>query len=249
MSIQVSDLSFSYGPRRALERINFELEAGCFNALLGPNGAGKSTLFALLTRLYALQRGEIRINGFSIRHQPGAVMRQLGVVFQQSTLDLDLTVTQNLRYHASLHGLAGAAARRRINRELQRMQLLERAEERVRDLNGGYRRRVEIARALLHEPSVLLLDEASVGLDPASRQALNHHVRALCAEQQITVLWASHLIEEVEPQDPVLLLHQGRLLSHHRSDALCRRLGTGSLHEAFHRLTGMAAPTPQESSA
>ncbi|MBY4675860.1 ABC transporter ATP-binding protein [Marinobacterium arenosum] len=238
MSIRVSELSFHYGPRPALESVSFQLAAGRFNALLGPNGAGKSTLFALLTRLYALQRGEIEINGHSLRRHPARLMRQLGVVFQQSSLDLDLSVAQNLRYHASLHGLAGAALQRRIEQELARMDLLERLDDKVRNLNGGHRRRLEIARALLHQPSVLLLDEPTVGLDPQTRRSLNRHVRQLCGERQLTVLWATHLIEEIEPEDPVLLLHRGRLRADAPGAAICAANQVNSLAEAFDKLTG-----------
>ena len=237
MSIHVRDLSFSYGQRKALAGISFELVTGRFNALLGPNGAGKSTLFALLTRLYALQKGEIGINGQSLSNHPASVMRQLGVVFQQSTLDLDLTVGQNLRYHASLHGISGKQIQQRIEQELARMQMLDRLNDKVRSLNGGHRRRLEIARALLHEPSVLLLDEPTVGLDPQTRQALNQHVRELCEQQQLTVLWATHLIEEVVLDDPVLLLHQGRLLAHANGGAICAAQQCPTLEDAFSILT------------
>lgn len=237
MSIEVSNLSFSYGPRKALNDLNFSLEAGAFNALLGPNGAGKSTLFALLTRLYALQQGDIRICDHPISRHPAAVMRQLGVVFQQSTLDLDLTVAQNLHYHASLHGLSRRAAHQRIEAELSRMGMLDRADDKVRSLNGGHRRRVEIARALMHNPSVLLLDEPTVGLDPQTRRLLNQHVRDLCHSRQLTVLWATHLIEEVNPGDNVLMLFGGRLQAQGKADALCTSHAQPDLSELFHHFS------------
>ncbi|MGN8342815.1 ABC transporter ATP-binding protein [Pseudomonas sp. SMV71] len=235
-ALEVSDLSFAYGAREALKQVNFSLPAGQFAALLGPNGAGKSTLIALLTRLYDVQRGEIRITGHSLRKSPRPALRQLGVVFQQSTLDLDLSIEQNLRYHLALHGISRRQGAARIDAELARQQLTERRHERVRDLNGGHRRRVEIARALLHAPRLLLLDEPSVGLDPASRLALGQHVRQLCREQGLSVLWTTHLLDEVHPSDELLIVHQGRLVASGRADAVSLEHG-GSLGSAFNRLT------------
>lgn len=238
MTIEASNLSFRYGDRPVLREVSFALTSGRFHALLGPNGAGKSTLFGLLTRLLALQQGELRLAGQSLKHQPAEAMRQIGVVFQQNALDLDLTIRQNLQYHAALHGLSRKEARARGDRELERFNLLERANDAVRQLNGGHRRRVEIARALLHEPSLLLLDEPTVGLDVASRKALNEHVRTLSEEDGLTVLWATHLIEEVRADDRVLILHQGQLLADGNGQAICDAEGTRDLAETFHALTG-----------
>ena len=238
MTIEASNLSFRYGDKPVLREVSFTLTSGRFHALLGPNGAGKSTLFGLLTRLLALQQGELLLAGQSLKKQPAEAMRQIGVVFQQNALDLDLTVRQNLQYHAALHGLSRKEARARGDRELERFNLLERAKDAVRQLNGGHRRRVEIARALLHEPSLLLLDEPTVGLDVASRKALNEHVRTLCEEDGLTVLWATHLIEEVRTDDRVLILHQGQLLADGNGQAICEAEGTRDLAETFHSLTG-----------
>jgi ABC-2 type transport system ATP-binding protein len=240
-ALDVSDLSFAYGQREALRQVGFSLAPGRFAALLGPNGAGKSTLIALLTRLYDLQHGDIRVCGCSLRNAARPALRQLGVVFQQSTLDLDLSVEQNLRYHAALHGLSRRESAERIDAELARQGLSERRRERVRELNVGHRRRVEIARALLHRPRLLLLDEASAGLDPASRLALNRHLRQLCREQQLSVLWTTHLLDEVQPSDDLLILHQGRLVASGAAHALSLEHG-GDLDTAFTRLT--TAPGP-----
>ena len=239
-ALEVSDLSFAYGAREALRQVNFNLAPGRFAALLGPNGAGKSTLIALLTRLYDLQRGDIEVGGYSLRQAARPALKQLGVVFQQSTLDLDLSVEQNLRYHAGLHGMSRRQSAIRVDAELARQTLTERRRERVRELNGGHRRRVEIARALLHEPRLLLLDEASVGLDPASRLALNQHIRTLCREHGISVLWATHLLDEVQPCDDLLILHQGRLVASGPANVLSLEHG-GDLGAAFTRLTTTGA--------
>ena len=240
-ALEVRDVSFAYGARQALCEVSFSLAPGRFAALLGPNGAGKSTLIALLTRLYDLQSGDIRVGGHSLRDAPRAALTQLGVVFQQSTLDLDLSVEQNLRYHAALHGLSRRETGLRVEAELARQALGERRREKVRELNGGHRRRVEIARALLHEPRLLLLDEASVGLDPASRLALNQHVRRLCQEQGISVLWTTHLLDEVQPDDALMILHQGRLVASGQLDRLLLEQGD-DLGHLFARLTTQGAP-------
>ncbi|MDP9513381.1 ABC transporter ATP-binding protein [Pseudomonas protegens] len=242
-ALEVSQLSFAYGPRQALDQVSLSLAPGRFAALLGPNGAGKSTLIALLTRLYDLQQGDIRVGGCSLRNAARAALRQLGVVFQQSTLDLDLSVEQNLHYHAALHGLSRRQGQARIDAELARQGLSERRRDSVRALNGGHRRRVEIARALLHEPRLLLLDEASAGLDPASRLALNRHIRQLCQEQRLSVLWTTHLLDEVQADDQLLILHQGRLVASGVAGTISQEQG-GDLGTAFARLTQNSQPRP-----
>ncbi|MCP4595838.1 ABC transporter ATP-binding protein [Neptuniibacter sp.] len=237
MTITVENISFSYGPRQALKDVSFSLNTGGFHALLGPNGAGKSTLFSLLTRLYQLQSGEITIDEKSIKLQPAELMQRLGVVFQQSTLDLDLTVKQNLLYHASLHGISSRNALPRIETELSRMEMQDRLDDKVRSLNGGHRRRVEIARALLHQPDIMLLDEPTVGLDPQTRRSLNQHVRKLCEEDNLTVLWATHLMEEINSDDPVILLHKGAVKINGKASELLNQSGANNLTDAFHILT------------
>lgn len=239
MALQVAGLSFAYGPRQALQEVSFGLLPGTFTALLGPNGAGKSSLIALLTRLYDLQHGSIQVLGHCLHKQPRQALAQLGVVFQQSTLDLDLSVEQNLHYHAALHGLSRQAAQRRIDAELARQQLAERRADKVRELNGGHRRRVEIARALLHQPKLLLLDEASAGLDPASRLSLNQHVRNLCHDSALAVLWTTHLLDEVQPTDALLVLHKSRLVAQ-GTLASIRQGEEADLAASFARLTATA---------
>ncbi|MGB2130634.1 MAG: ATP-binding cassette domain-containing protein, partial [Marinobacterium sp.] len=162
MAIEVRHLSFRYGPRQALNDVSFSLREGQLNALLGPNGAGKSTLYALLTQLYNVQQGEILLHGQQLGRQSRLLKQQLGVVFQQSTLDPDLSVLQNLEYHGALHGLSARQVRQQADELLTGMGLADRLKDSIRSLNGGHRRRVEIARALLHTPSILLLDEATV---------------------------------------------------------------------------------------
>ena len=240
-TLEIAGLGFSFGRKRALDDVALRLGAGEFKVLLGPNGAGKTTLFSLITRLYESAEGEIRIEGAELRRDPGRALARMGVVFQQPTLDLDLTVRQNLLYHAALHGLGRAAALERIEVELGRLDMAERQAEKVRKLNGGHRRRVEIARALLHRPGLLLLDEPTVGLDVPTRQAIVAHVHRLARADGVAVLWATHLIDEVQDEDSVLVLHRGRVCANGSVPDVFRRTGTGSLGEAFAKLTGEGA--------
>lgn len=234
-AIRVANLGYSYGKRRALDNLSFSVERGSFCALLGPNGAGKSTLFALLTRLLVTREGQIEIAGHDIATTPRAALARMGVVFQQPTLDLDMSVGRNMLYFAALHGLSGKSARKRIDAALDRLSMRERADERVRNLNGGHRRRMEIARALVHDPEVLLLDEPTVGLDTASRHAITAHVHEL-TQSGLSIFWATHLVDEIEPGDSVIILHQGRKLAHDRAEALC---GERPLIDVFMDMTGV----------
>ncbi len=196
-ALAVNGVSHAYGNRRALQDVNLSIRQACFTALLGLNGAGKTTLFSLITRLYDTQQGSIDVLGFRVSRQPGEALRRLGVVFQARTLDLDLSVMENLLYHAALHGIGGREARRRAQAALQDIDLADRARDTARKLSGGQMRRVEIARALLHEPRVLVLDEPTVGLDVASKSVILRHVRSLVSQRGVAVLWATHLLDEV----------------------------------------------------
>jgi len=240
-ALSIEGVSHSYGPRRALADVSFAVAPASFTALLGLNGAGKSTLFALITRLFGIQAGRIGIFGHDISRAPGEALRLLGVVFQSRTLDLDLSVTQNLLYHAALHGIAKREARLRSDEVLTRIGLADRAGSKVRDLSGGQMRRLEIARALLHRPRLLLLDEATVGLDVKARADIIGHVRQLVIEQGIGVLWATHLFDEVIPGDDLVVLHQGRVLAHGPVETIITEAGARDINSAFMRLTGAAA--------
>ena len=242
-ALSIEGISHSYGARRALADVSFAVAPASFTALLGLNGAGKSTLFALITRLFGTQAGRIGIFGHDISLAPGEALRLLGVVFQSRTLDLDLSVTQNLLYHAALHGIAKRAARLRSDEVLTRIGLADRAGSKVRDLSGGQMRRLEIARALLHRPRLLLLDEATVGLDVKARADILGHVRQLVIEQDIGVLWATHLFDEVVPGDDLVVLHQGRVLAQGPVENIIAGAGARDINSAFMRLTGAAVDT------
>jgi ABC-2 type transport system ATP-binding protein len=237
VALAIEDVSHSYGSRKALDNVSFTVAAGSFTALLGLNGAGKSTLFSIITRLFGMQAGRIRIFGHDIRREPGEALRCMGVVFQPRTLDLDLSVTQNLLYHAALHGIHRREALTRSDEALSRMGLADRPGSKVRDLSGGQMRRLEIARALLHRPRLLLLDEATVGLDVKARAEILGHVRRLVIEQGIGVLWATHLFDEIEPNDDLVILHQGRILAEGKVACVIAKAEARDLHSAFVQLT------------
>ncbi len=205
----VHNLAKSYGAKPALKGVSFTIQAGEMVALLGPNGAGKSTLLQLLTGLFSPDLGNIGIFGQDLNAHPSQALAGIGVVFQQSALDLDLSVNANLLFHTDLHGLPRRVAKSRIAEGLAAMGLQGQAKDVVRSLSGGTRRKVELVRALLHQPRVLLMDEATVGLDPESRATMLTAVRQLATQQQVGVLWATHLIEEIRVTDRVLFLQQG----------------------------------------
>ena len=232
-AVELQGLSKRYGARRALDGLSLSLFAGSFVALLGPNGAGKSTLFQLLTGLFVADAGEASVAGCSIRRDAVAALRHIGVVFQQPSLDLDLTVERNLRFHAALHGLSRATATERIASGCAALGIEGERPRLARELSGGTRRKVELVRALLHQPAVLLMDEASVGLDPKSRRDLLAALRADVAARSSCVLWATHLVDEAAQADRVLVLHQGRLLADGTPAAVTAALGGPSLEAGF----------------
>jgi ABC-2 type transport system ATP-binding protein len=242
--LHVRDLVKRYGARRALQSLSFDLAPQSLVALLGPNGAGKSTLFQVLTGLFAADEGEVRLDGLSMSRQATQALRHIGVVFQQMSLDLDLSVRRNLQFHADLHGLPRAVAAQRIAEGTAAMGLDGELARPVRELSGGNRRKVELVRALLHRPALLLMDEPTVGLDPKSRRDLMTAIRADVAARGSTVLWATHLVEEAELADRVLVLHRGRLLADGTPAAVTSALGGTRLEDAFIAAT-TTAPQPE----
>jgi ABC-2 type transport system ATP-binding protein len=236
-ALEIEHVSHRYGARQALSDVSLAVAPASFTVLLGLNGAGKSTLFSLITRLYATQAGHIRIFGHDMRQQPGEALRLLGIVFQSRALDPDLSVMRNLAYHAALHGIGTRQASERATQVLARVSLADRAKEVVRNLSGGQMRRVEIARALLHRPKLLLLDEPTVGLDIRARADILDHVRQLLLEERIGVLWATHLIDEVDSGDDVVVLHTGRVLASGPVAKILAETGTADIRAAFSKLT------------
>jgi ABC-2 type transport system ATP-binding protein len=236
-AVRVHGLHKRYGQRVALADLSLDLPRGQWVALLGPNGAGKSTLFQVLTGLFSADQGEVWVVGHSLRQRPVAALRHIGVVFQQMSLDLDLSVLHNLRFHAALHGLPSALTDKRIQSDCAAAGIGGDMQRKVRELSGGNRRKVELVRALLHRPSVLLMDEPTVGLDPKSRRDLMLTVRADIEARGTTVLWATHLVEEASAANRVLVLHTGRLLAQGTPSDVTTRLGGNTLEDAFLKAT------------
>ncbi|NTS33563.1 ATP-binding cassette domain-containing protein [Phyllobacterium sp. BT25] len=243
-ALQLTSVSYAYGKRQALDDISFSIAPGRFAVLLGLNGAGKTTLFSLISHLFATRQGNIHVFGHDINRKSGDALRRLGIVFQARTLDLDLSVHQNLAYHASLHGIGSRQANQRINELLMSIDMSDRLHEKARSLSGGQIRRVEIIRALLHQPSLLLLDEATVGLDIKSRATILSDIRKLVQNEGISVLWATHLIDEVSHADQVIVLDRGKLIANGPVHDVIKRAGAETINEAFSRLTGIVALTP-----
>lgn len=240
-ALSIKGVSHSFGARKALVDVNLDVAPGQFCALLGLNGAGKTTLFSLITRLYDNVSGSIEVLGHDVRRQPVKALQHLGVVFQSRTVDSELTVLQNLTYHAALHGLSSAQGRERSMSELERIGLADRAHDKIRSLSGGQARRVEIARALVHRPALLLLDEPTIGLDVGSRQDIQDHVRSLMEEDGLGVLWATHLMDEVQDADHGVVLHQGQVLASGTIKTIVKQAGALTIKDAFTGLTGHTA--------
>ena len=234
-ALSVVGLSHRFGRVEALRDVSFSVPRGAFVALLGVNGAGKTTLFSLITRLYDSTSGLIEVAGFDARRQPGEALARLGIVFQSRALDGDLTLQQNLTYHAALHGLGGRTARTRIGEVLALVGLSERREVKASALSGGQQRRAEIARALLHGPELLLLDEATAGLDLRARAEVQALVRRLIEDEGVSTLWATHVFDEVAPGDEVVILHKGAVLA---TGTAAEIAGGETLSKRFLAMTG-----------
>ena len=228
----------AYGSIRAVDGVSFSVAPGEFVALLGPNGAGKTTLFQLLSGLFLPDVGRLEIMGRDMRRNPVPALAMLGIVFQQPALDLELSVTENLLFHTGLHGISGNAAKQRIAAELTRLGLADRARDKAGQLSGGNRRRVELARALLHDPQVVLMDEPTVGLDPSSRSDLLKLMLEMRRERSVAVLWATHLCDEVSGADRIVVLHRGKVLADATPAQLIARSGASTIEQAFLAMTG-----------
>ena len=236
-ALRVEDVVFRYGTVVALDSVSLSVPSGRFVCLLGANGAGKTTLFSIATGLFAARKGRVVVRGHDLVRETSAALRHVGVVFQRPTLDADLTVRQNLAYFADLHGLGRNDARQRIDNTLERHDLRDLEERAAGSLSGGQRRRVELARALLHRPSLVLLDEPTVGLDAPSRSEFCRHVRALAREEGVGILWATHLMDEVESSDRVCVLAGGRVIADDEVTELMKTHDTTSVTSLVRELS------------
>ncbi len=236
-SLIARNINFSFGQKRVVDHVEIEVPSGKFVALLGQNGAGKTTLFSIITGLYAADEGEIRIGGHELVKDTESALGSIGVVFQRPTLDRDLTVLQNLRYFCNLHGISNADARARADIALERYGLSDLKARKVAQLSGGQQRRVELVRSTLHEPHFLLLDEPTVGLDHANRMEFVDSVKTLCKEHDVGVLWATHLMDEVEDADYIYILHNGKIIYEGGSEELLETHKKQSIAELYSHLT------------
>jgi ABC-2 type transport system ATP-binding protein len=223
--VAVENLTHKYGERTALSGVSFQVREGEIFGLLGPNGGGKSTVFRILSTLMSPTGGKATICGHDVGRDPAAVRRLIGVVFQSQSLDKKLTVEENLRGQGHLHGLSGAALRERIEKVTARLGLGDRRGDLVEILSGGLKRRVEIAKGLLHRPKVLLMDEASTGLDPGARRELWQYILELRERESVTVLLTSHILDEADKCDRLVLLHEGRVVSEGSPAQLKAKIG------------------------
>jgi ABC-2 type transport system ATP-binding protein len=229
LAIQIENLEHRYGARRALAGISLQIETSEIFVFLGPNGGGKTTLFRLLSTLIPVQEGEVRILGFDLRRQTQVIRERLGVVFQAPSLDKKLTVVENLMHQGHLYGLSGRPLEARQNEMLARLGLADRRRDRVETLSGGLRRRVELAKGMLHRPRLLLLDEPSTGLDPGARSDLWDYLQQVRREEGVTVVLTTHLLEEAEKADRIAILNEGSLVALDTPEALKATVGGDSI--------------------
>lgn len=228
-AVDIEGVTHRYGTHQALCGVTLQVAPGTLYGLLGPNGSGKTTLFRILTTLMPPTEGEASVFGVNTTQQPAAVRNRLGVVFQDEALDENLTVRENLRFQGALYGQHGSALQARIEELLERLEVADRADDRVSDLSGGLRRRVDLARGLLHRPDLLLLDEPTSGLDPAARRTFWAAIQRLRDTEGTTLLVATHLMEEAERCDRVGILADGALVADGAPDALKAELGDETL--------------------
>ncbi len=231
-ALELKNISYSYKNKPALKNINLSIKKGSFFVLLGLNAAGKSTIFSLITRLLSLQGGEVFINSYSINNYKKA-LKSVGIVFQEPTLDLDLSVRQNLYYYSCIKGLNFKQALRSIKDEITTLDLEKHLDICVRDLNSGHRRRVEILRALIDEPKLLLLDEATVGLDVKSRFEILNYIRNIVQNRNISVLWITHLFDEVQSTDSLAIIKNGNIIEKGILKDILFKHSKNSINEVF----------------
>ena len=223
--VQVANVSFRYGKHQALKDVALSVERKQIFGLLGPNGGGKTTLFRILCTLLVPQQGEARVMGVDVKRDPHKVRRLIGVVFQSNSLDLELTSQENLLHQGRLYGLRGPELKERVAHLMVRFGLEQRSKDRVRTLSGGLRRRVALAKGLLHRPQILMLDEPTQGLDPGARLDFWRYLRTLRDEEGITILFTTHLMEETEQCDHLVILSKGEVVASGSPEALKEKVG------------------------
>jgi len=241
--LSVESVNFSYAKKQILNQVSLTVQPGCFTVLLGANGAGKTTLFSLITRLYSPHKGRIVIYGDDLNKKPEKALSKIGVVFQNQTLDQDLTIRQNLKYYASLYGIPANETDKLLVEQLPKYLAECNPNQKIHQLSGGQKRRVELMRSLMHGPELLVLDEPTVGLDIISRESFLQHVRELCFDNGVGVLWATHLVDEVGDGDQIVMLHDGQVLMDGSVESIMNESKSNDIGEAFMKLTGESPAT------
>jgi ABC-2 type transport system ATP-binding protein len=245
-AIEIAQLSYRYGDHPAVRDLSLSIEAGEIFALLGPNGSGKTTLFRVLSTLIPIQQGEVQILGLDLRRDSAAIRRELGIVFQAPSLDKKLTVLENMLHGGRLYGLGGTELRKRIDEMLARLGLGDRKRDLVEQLSGGLRRRVELAKGMLHGPRLLLLDEPSTGLDPGARSDLWQYFAQIRDQDGVTVVLTTHLLEEAERADRIAIMHRGQLAALNTPSALRAEVGGDSVTVRTKDPTSLAGAIQQQ---
>lgn len=241
--LDLKDVVKNYGKTQALKGVSLTIAPGEIVGLLGPNGAGKSTLFQLASGLFAPDGGSVTVFGMDYKTRASAILARLGVMFQARAIDLDMTVEANLKFHGALFGMHGKALKERLESAAAFVEITDLLKRPVRTLSGGNQRRAEVARALMNLPDLLLMDEPSTGLDPVSRRALVQHVLKLREQHNTSILWATHIVEEVAHADRIVLLVAGQIIRIGTPAELMAAAGADNLTEAYIALTGIKPAT------
>ncbi|MHB8564543.1 MAG: ABC transporter ATP-binding protein [Acidiferrobacteraceae bacterium] len=247
--IEVRELVKKFGDFSAVNGVSFEVPKGTIFGFLGPNGAGKTTIIKMLTTVLRPTSGSIRVNGYDPLSEQRQVRRSFGIVFQDPSLDSEMTALENLELHGVLYGIPSGARRQRAEKLLKLVELWDRRKEFVKNFSGGMKRRLEIARALLHEPRIIFLDEPTIGLDPQTRNHIWQYLKTLNAEQQITVFFTTHYMDEADRvADEIAIIDHGVIVSRGTPDAIKAQTQSRSLEDAFIALTGQTIRAEEASS-
>ncbi|MFI5240124.1 MAG: ATP-binding cassette domain-containing protein [Candidatus Saccharimonadia bacterium] len=239
--IEVVDLEKRFGDFTAVNKISFSVRTGQIFGFLGPNGAGKSTTIKMLTTLLAPSSGTLKLAGFDVAKEQAETRKSFGIVFQDPSVDEDLTALENMQVHAALYGLSNKDINGRTKELLDLVELWDRRNNQVKTFSGGMKRRLEIARGLLHHPKVLFLDEPTLGLDTQTRNLLWSYVKALVKSEGMTVFFTTHYLEEAEEiADEIAIIDHGVIVAHGSSAHLMSYTNTETLEEAYLKLTGKA---------
>ena len=237
--ISTEELTKKFGEVTAVDHVSFAVERGEIFAFLGPNGAGKSTTIKMLTTLLTPTSGRMEVAGHDPWREPAAVRRTFGIIFQDPSLDTELTAYENMELHGVLYGVPRVERRERVEALLRFVGLWERRDDYVKRFSGGMKRRLEIARALQHRPRILFLDEPTSGLDPQTRNQIWEFIRGLCRDEHVTVFFTTHYMEEAERvADRIAVIDHGRIVAHGTAAALREQTGGRTLEDAFIALTG-----------